>query len=271
MSSPLPAIFVGHGSPMNAIEQNGYTEAWQRIGARIPRPSAILAVSAHWYVSNTALTISRAPRTIHDFGGFPEALYQVQYPAPGDPELARRVQGLLAPLDAVLDDTWGLDHGTWSVLRHMYPDADVPVVQLSINALQPGRFHYDIGQALAPLRNENILILGSGNLVHNLRLYDWGKTNTAPHDWALRFEQQARELIMANDVDLLIDYDGLGPDARLSIPTPEHYLPLLYVLGSQSDADVVSFPVAGIEGRSISMLAVQVGDDSRSDTPRVRG
>lgn len=259
MSGPLPAIFVGHGSPMNAIEQNHYTEAWRRIGVETPRPRAILAVSAHWFVSNTALTISAAPRTIHDFGGFPDTLYQVRYPAPGDPELARRVQELLAPLDTALDDKWGLDHGTWSVLRHMYPEANVPVVQLSINASQPARFHFDIGQMLAPLRDENILIIGSGNLVHNLRLYDWGRTSTAPYDWASRFEQQARELMVENDVEPLIDYDGLGPDALLSIPTPEHYLPLLYVLGSQSDSDVVSFPVEGIEGRSVSMLAVQVG------------
>ncbi len=264
MSNPLPAIFLGHGNPMNAIEQNRYTEAWRGIGAQISRPRAILAVSAHWFVANTALTISTAPRTIHDFGGFPDALYQVQYPAPGNPKLARRVQALLAPQDAALDDTWGLDHGTWSVLRHLYPEADVPVVQLSINASQPAQFHFDIGQVLAPLRNENILILGSGNLVHNLRRYDWGRTKTEPFDWAARFEQQARELIIANDVGPLIDYESLGPDAGLSIPTPEHYLPLLYILGSQSDSDVVSFPVDGIEGKSISMLAVQVGASQSS-------
>lgn len=249
---------------MNALEQNAWTERWRRLGERNRQPRAILAVSAHWFVSNTALTISTAPRTIHDFGGFPEALYKVQYPAPGDPDLARRVQRLLAPLEVALDDSWGLDHGTWSVLRHMYPDADVPVVQLSINASQPARFHFDIGKALAPLRDENILVLGSGNLVHNLRLYDWGRKGGDSYEWAARFERQARELIIANDVDLLIDYESLGADARLSIPTPEHYLPLLYVLGSRSESDVVSFPVEGIEGRSISMLAVQVGDDTHA-------
>lgn len=261
MSQPLPAIFVGHGNPMNALEQNAWTEGWRRLGERNPRPRAVLAVSAHWFVSSTALTISTAPRTIHDFGGFPEALYKVQYPAPGDPELAERVQRLLAPLDAALDDTWGLDHGTWSVLRHVYPDADIPVVQLSINAQQPARFHFDIGQALAPLRDENILVLGSGNLVHNLHLYDWGRKGGEPYEWAARFERQARELIIANDADPLIDYESLGPDASYSIPTPEHYLPLLYVLGSRSGADPVSFPVEGIEGKSVSMLAVQVGSD----------
>jgi 4,5-DOPA dioxygenase extradiol len=265
MSNPFPAIFVGHGNPMNALEQNRYTEGWRRFGDRNPRPRAILAVSAHWFVSNTALTISTAPRTIHVFRGFPEALYKVQYPAPGNPELAQRVQRLLAPLEVVLNNSWGLDHGTWSVLRHIYPNADIPVVQLSINAKEPARFHFDIGQALAPLRDENILILGSGNLVHNLRLYDWGRTGEEPYEWVARFERQARELIVANDVKPLVDYDSLGTDARYAIPTPEHYLPLLYVLGSRSGADDVSFPVEGIEGRSVSMLAAQVGSDLHRD------
>ena len=247
---------------MNAIEENLYTKAWRRMGKQTPQPRAILAVSAHWFVSNSALTVSTAPRTIHDFGGFPDALHQVQYPAPGDPELARRVQHLLAPRDVALDDSWGLDHGTWSVLRHMYPDADVPVVQLSINASQPARFHFEIGQALAPLRGENILIFGSGNVVHNLRRYDWGRNNSAPHDWAMRFEQQAREMILANDVEPLINYERLGSDATLSIPTAEHFLPLLYVLGSRTAGDVATFPVEGIEGGSVSMLAVQLDNQS---------
>lgn len=262
MSSMLPALFVGHGSPMNAIAENHYSEAWRRIGQSTPRPDAILAVSAHWYISNSALTVSKAPRTIHDFGGFPAELYQVQYPAPGDPELALRVQNLLAPLDVALDDSWGLDHGTWSVLRHMYPRADVPVVQLSIDASQPARFHFDIGQALAPLRRENVLIVGSGNLVHNLRRYDWAGNGIAPYDWASRFENQAKDLILANDFAPLIDYECLGPDAALSIPTPEHYLPLLYVLGSKVSDDVATFPVEGIEGGAVSMLAVQLGSQT---------
>ena len=261
MSQTLPAIFVGHGNPMNALEQNAWTDGWRLLGDRIPRPRAVLAVSAHWFVSNTALTVSTAPRTIHDFGGFPEALYKVQYPAPGDPELAKRVQQLLAPLDVALDDSWGLDHGTWSVLQHVYPDADVPVVQLSINARRPARFHFEIGQALAPLRDESVLILGSGNLVHNLRLYDWTRQGGEPYEWAARFERRARELIVTNDIEPLLDYESLGPDAQQSIPTPDHYLPLLYVLGSRSGSDAVSFPVEGVEGRSVSMLAVQVGKD----------
>ena len=264
MSNTLPALFVGHGSPMNAIEANRYSDAWRQIGASTPRPGAVLAVSAHWYVADTAVTISTAPRTIHDFGGFPAELYQVQYPAPGDPQLARRVQDLLAPLDVSLDDSWGLDHGTWSVLRHLFPRADVPVVQLSIDATQPARFHFELGQALAPLRRENVLIVGSGNLVHNLRRYDWGRNGAAPYDWASRFEQQAKALILAGDFEPLIDYEGLGPDAALSIPTPEHFLPLLYVLGSKADDDVATFPVEGIEGGSVSMLALHLGNSSSS-------
>jgi len=259
MTDKLPAIFVGHGSPMNAIEENRYARAWRRIGSELPRPRAVLAVSAHWFIANSAVTVSATPRTIHDFGGFPQELYEVQYPAPGDPELARRVQDLLARFEAGPDESWGLDHGTWSVLRHMYPDADVPVVQLSINSTQPAQVHFDIGRALLPLRGERILILGSGNIVHNLRRYDWGRSNAAPQDWAIRFEGQAKELILADEFEQLIDYESLGPDAALSIPTAEHYLPLLYVLGSKSAGDATTFPVEGIEGGTISMLAVRLG------------
>ncbi len=248
---------------MYAIEENLYTAAWRSLGQRmrlgIARPRAILAVSAHWFVSASAVTINAAPRTIHDFSGFPRELYEVQYPAPGDPALARRVRELLAPIDVALDDSWGLDHGTWSVLRHVYPDADVPIVQLSIDASKPAAFHYQMGQALAALRTEDILIVGSGNIVHNLRLYDWSGRATAPDPWAARFEQLAKEYILADDHAALISYEKSGPDARLSIPTPEHYLPLLYVLGSKAPGDVVRFPVEGIEGGSISMLAVELG------------
>ena len=171
----MPALFLGHGNPLNALMDNAYTRAWRELGARTPRPRAVLAISAHWYVPGTAVTIAEAPRTIHDFGGFPRALYEVRYPAPGDPELARRVQRMLAPLAVALDESWGLDHGTWSVLRHVYPDADVPVVQLSIDESRPSSFHYDIGRRLAPLREEGVLIVGSGNIVHNLHAYAWGR------------------------------------------------------------------------------------------------
>ena len=259
MATVLPAIFFGHGNPMNAVTANGYTEAWRRMGEETPRPKAVLAISAHWYVPGTGVTVATAPRTIHDFGGFPDELYQVQYPAPGDPALARRVQDLLAPLEVTSDTDWGLDHGTWSVLAHVYPQADVPVVQLSIDESRPAAFHFEIGRRLAPLREEGVLIVGSGNLVHNLRTYAWGRHPQDPYDWAIRFEDSARRLIRAGDHKPLIAYDTLGPDAALSIPTPDHYLPLLYVLGAAQQGEAITFPVEGVDGGSISMLAVQVG------------
>ena len=259
MSETLPAIFFGHGNPMNAVLSNSYTEGWRRIGEQTPRPKAILSISAHWYVPGTGVTISPAPRTIHDFGGFPPELYQVQYPAAGDPELARRVQKMLAPLPVSLVDSWGLDHGTWSVLRHLYPDADIPVVQLSIDETKPATFHFELGRKLAPLRDEGVLIVGSGNLVHNLHTYAWGRHMPDPYDWAIRFESKARQMIQAGEYQQLIDYETLGEDAMLSIPTPDHYLPLLYVIATRREGEPVSFPVEGVDGGSISMLAVQVG------------
>nr|MBS0021947.1 4,5-DOPA dioxygenase extradiol [Gammaproteobacteria bacterium] len=259
MANRQPTIFFGHGNPMNAVTSNDYTEAWRRVGRETPRPRAILSISAHWYVPGTAVTISTAPKTIHDFGGFPPELYQVQYSAPGDPALARRVQQLLSPLEVTADDTWGLDHGTWSVLLHVYPEADIPVVQLSIDAAQPAAFHFDIGKQLAPLRDEGILIVGSGNLVHNLRTYAWGRQLQEPYDWAVRFENTAKALMLAGDFEPLVDCEALGADAAISIPTPDHYLPLLYVLGAGQPGESILFPVEGIEGGSISMLAVRVG------------
>lgn len=259
MANRLPAIFFGHGNPMHAITSNGYTEAWRRVGRETPRPAAILSISAHWYVPGTAVTIAAAPKTIHDFGGFPPELYQVQYPAPGDPALARRVQELLSPLDVTLDDSWGLDHGTWSVLRHVYPEADIPVVQLSIDETRPAAFHFEIGSKLAPLRDEGILIVGSGNLVHNLHTYAWGRHPQDPYDWAVRFENAVMEMILAGNLEPLVDYETLGADAALSIPTPDHYLPLLYVLGAGQQGEPIRIPVDGVDGGSISMLAVQIG------------
>ena len=247
---------------MNALAENTYTAAWRQIGKETPKPKAILSISAHWFVSGTGVTVSTAPRTIHDFGGFPRELYQVQYPAPGDPELARRVQKLLEPLPVELDTSWGLDHGTWSVLRHAYPQADVPVVQLSIDEGRPTAFHFEVGQKLAPLRDEGILICGSGNLVHNLHTYAWGRHVPDPYDWAVGFEQRARELMLAGENRALIAYETLGREAQLSIPTPDHYLPLLYVLGTRQESDAITFPVEGVDGGSISMLAVEVAGRS---------
>jgi 4,5-DOPA dioxygenase extradiol len=259
MAKPLPALFLGHGNPMNAIRHNDWTEAWRKIGEQLPRPDAILAISAHWYIPATAVTIDAAPRTIHDFGGFPKELFQFQYNAPGDPELARRVQRLLAPLDVMPDESWGLDHGTWSVLCHLYPRADIPVVQLSIDETKPAAFHHGIGKALAALRDDGVLLLGSGNLVHNLHTYAWGRHMPEPYDWASRFEARAKALMLADDCAPLIHTGTLGPDAVLAVPTPEHYLPLLYILGTRRAGDAITFPVEGVDGGSISMLAVQVG------------
>ncbi len=255
----LPAIFLGHGNPMNAIRENVYTRAWTTIGASVPRPKAVLAVSAHWFVPSTSVTAMALPRTIHDFGGFPPELHAVRYPAPGAPDLAARVRTLLAPLPVALDSDWGLDHGTWSVLCHVYPDADVPVVQLSIDEREPPAFHYELGKRLATLRDEGVLLLGSGNIVHNLRAYAWSDRPVAPFDWAVRFEERAREFMRTGEHAALVDYESLGRDAILSAPTPEHYLPLLYVLGAQRPGDVVTFPVDGVDGGSISMLSVHVG------------
>ena len=252
----MPAIFFGHGNPMNAIERNAYTDAWARIGREIPKPKAIVAISAHWFLPATLVTAMEKPRTIHDFGGFPRPLYQVTYPAPGDPALARRLQSLTG---AEQDDRWGLDHGTWSVLIHVYPDAGVPVVQLSIDETQPASFHYELGRRLAPLRDEGILLVGSGNLVHNLHTYAWGRHPVEPFDWAVRFEAQARALIESGDHQPLVDYESLGRDAMLSAPTPDHYLPLLYILGARHPGEPATFPVEGIDGGSVSMLTVRVG------------
>ena len=225
----------------------------------MPKPQAILSVSAHWYIEDAAVTVSTAPRTIHDFGGFPAELYQVQYPAPGDPALARRVQKLLSPTDVALDNAWGLDHGTWSVLVHVYPEANIPVVQLSIDETKPAAFHFELGKKLTLLRDEGVLIVGSGNLVHNLHTYAWGSHPRDPYDWAVRFEKAAKELMLAGDFKPLVEYEALGKDAALSIPTPDHYLPLLYVLGTVQQSDRIRFPVEGVDGGSISMLAVHIG------------
>lgn len=259
MTTRMPTVFFGHGNPMNALHDNDWTRGWAAIGASLPRPCAVLSISAHWYLPGTAVTATTTPRTIHDFGGFPRELFEVQYPAPGDLDLVRRVRELLNPLEVRADLGWGLDHGTWSVLRHVFPDADVPVVQLSIDESQPAAFHYGLGKLLRPLLDEGILLIGSGDVVHNLHAYAWGRHPAEPFDWALRFETKARELISQGDHASLVDYELLGRDAELSIPTPEHYLPLLYVLGASHESEAVTFPVEGMDGGSISMLSVQIG------------
>ena len=259
MSETLPAVFFGHGNPMNALQENAYTEGWRRVGQLIPRPRAILSISAHWFIPRTAVTTAARPRTIHDFGGFPQALFEVEYPAPGHEVLAQSVRQLMRPDAVEFDDHWGLDHGSWSVLRHVYPEANIPIVQLSINESHPATWHFDLGRRLAPLREEGVLIMGSGNLVHNLHTYAWGKHVQDPYDWAVRFEGAARAWMDAGDWSPLVNYEQAGKDAQLSAPTPEHFLPLLYVLGSAKEDDEVSYPVEGFDGGSISMLCVQVG------------
>jgi 4,5-DOPA dioxygenase extradiol len=255
----MPIVFFGHGNPMNALYQNPWTEGWAAIGRSIPRPKAILCVSAHWYIPATAVTAMERPRTIHDFGGFPRELFAVEYPAPGSPELAERVRGLLG--EGVLMDggRWGLDHGTWSVLCNVFPDADVPVVQLSIDETQTAEWHFELAKRLAPLRDEGVLVIGSGDVVHNLHTYAWGKDNVEPFDWAIRFEEQAKETMLGDDFLPLVDYGSLGRDAMLSVPTPDHYLPLLYVLALKRDGEEVTFPVEGFDGGSVSMLTVRIG------------
>ncbi len=302
----MPAVFIGHGSPMNALEQNRYTDAWRHIGAAVPKPKAILCVSAHWMTHGTAVTAMDKPRTIHDFGGFPQALFKFEYPAPGSPSLATRVRELFAPINVQLDQNWGLDHGTWSVLTHVFPDANVPVVQLSLDADQSPRYHYELGARLAPLRDEGVLIVGSGNVVHNLGRIQWAEDDK-PYDWATRFNETVRAHLTAREHLALIDYaslgetanatspvtgrtseangaslssrgpadaqdarmprrprmaesslDPTGDDARLSVPTSEHYLPLLYVIATQDNNDTVSLPVDGIELGSIGMLTTIV-------------
>ena len=255
----MPAIFFGHGNPMNAVQRNAWTDGWAEVGRSITRPVAVLCISAHWYVPALGVTSMERPRTIHDFGGFPRELFEFQYPAPGSPELARRVAEMLD--EDVVEDTvrWGLDHGTWSVLCHVFPAADIPVVQLSIDETRPAEWHYELATQLRPLRDEGVLIVGSGNIVHNLHAYSWGRQDTPAFDWAMRFEEKVRELMATGDHEPLVNYELMGKDAQLSAPTPDHYLPLLYVLAQQKEGEPVSFPVEGSDGGSVSMLSVMVG------------
>lgn len=254
----MPVIFFGHGSPMNTLASNRYTEAWNRLGASVPEPKAILAISAHWFTRGTAVTAMEKPKTIHDFGGFPQALFDVQYPAPGDPGLAARVRELLAPVEVHLDQSWGLDHGTWSVLAHAFPGAGIPVVQLSMDATKPAQFHYETGKRLAPLRDEGVLIIGSGNVVHNLMLMRRGDGAYA-FDWARRFNGEVRAALASGRHEALIDFGRLGEDARLAVPTPEHYLPLLYIAALQAEDEAVVFAIDGYEAGSLGMLSAAAG------------
>ncbi|MEA1672121.1 4,5-DOPA dioxygenase extradiol [Nitrospirillum sp. BR 11163] len=255
----LPTIFFGHGSPMNALEDNVCTREWTRIGGLLGAPKAILVISAHWYTRGTAVTAMERPPTIHDFGAFPQALFDVRYPAPGSPELAKRVAEVLAPLPVIQDQKWGLDHGTWSVLVKAFPKADIPVVQLSMDGTQPGAHHFEVGRRLAALRDEGVLIVGTGNVVHNLGRMNWDPS-TPPYPWAARFNDLVKQCIASDTPQPMIDFQKAGPDAAASIPSPDHFLPFLYVLGTRQPGDAVTLVNDRVEHGSLSMLTVAFGD-----------
>lgn len=256
----MPALFLGHGSPMNVLEDNRYTRVWQQLGETLPRPRAILAISAHWYTRGTAVTAMSNPRTIHDFGGFPQALFDVRYPAPGSPALAQRVIDLLAPVAVQADQQWGFDHGSWGVLAKMYPQADIPLIQLSIDGTQPAAWHFALGRKLAALRDEGVMLVASGNVVHNLRTARWHGENT-PYPWAESFNNYVKANLQWQGLDEqhpLVNYLA-HEGGSLSNPTAEHFLPLLYVLGTWDGVEAMTIPVDGIEMGSLSMLSVLVG------------
>ena len=266
--SPMPAVFIGHGSPMNTLEHNRYTDAWRALGASVPTPRAVLVISAHWYTNATAVTAMPRPRVIHDFYGFPDELFAFDYPAPGEPDVAQLVVDTVQPRWVGLDiDSWGLDHGTWSVLTHMFPDADVPVVQLSINALQPLEYHVDLGARLAPLRNEGVLIVGSGNVVHNLRRIAWDQPEGG-FDWNHRFDDTATSLMRDRPGDILALVDHADYD--LAVPTPDHFIPLLYIAAiAATTDDTTDILVDGPSYGSLSMTSYTIGADCPTITSRV--
>lgn len=256
----MPVLFLGHGSPMNAIEQNEFVQGFRKVGNEIPKPFAVLVVSAHWETRGTFVTVMDKPKTIHDFGGFPKELYEVQYPAPGNPGLAQETKSIIKKTEVGLDDKWGLDHGAWSVIKHMYPDADVPVVQLSLDYLKSAKYHYELAIELAPLRNKGVLIVGSGNMVHNLRMVDWRRLNEVDYgyDWALEASQKMKKFILSNDHKQLIKYQSLGKEFSLAVPTPEHYLPLLYALALKKENENVTLFNDKAVGGSLTMTSLKI-------------
>ena len=255
----MPVLFLGHGSPMNAIEENEFVAGFRQAGREIQRPRAILCVSAHWETRGTYVTAMQSPRTIHDFGGFPQALFDVQYPAPGSPELANQTRQQISSTDVGLSHDWGLDHGAWSVIKHMYPNADIPVVQLSIDYTKPPKYHYELAKELQALRQNGVLIIGSGNMVHNLRMVDWKRLNERfAFDWATEASEKMKSYIQDGNHQALINFSKQGKAFEMAVPTPEHYLPLLYVLGLKKDKEDVTLfndlPVAG----SLTMTSVKI-------------
>jgi 4,5-DOPA dioxygenase extradiol len=260
-TAPMPVLFLGHGSPMNAIEENEFVTGWRTVGKTIPRPNAILCISAHWETRGTYVTAMETPATIHDFGGFPQKLFEVDYPAPGSPALASQVQQLVTKTTVGLDQKWGLDHGCWSVVRHLYPAADVPIIQMSLDYYQTPRFHYDLSKELASLRRKGILIVGSGNMVHNLQRVAWDKMNESgfAFDWATEASEKMKKFILSGDHQSLINFKSQGRAFDLAIPTPEHFLPLLYVLALKEENDKIDlFNDQAVAG-SLTMTSVRIG------------
>lgn len=257
----MPVLFVGHGSPMNGIEDTEFSHRWTQMAKEIPTPKTVLVVSAHWFTKGTQITAMDFPKTIHDFGGFPKELFAVQYPAPGNPVLAKETAALLHSANVELDHDWGLDHGTWTIIRHMYPDAKIPVLQLSIDYTKGPQYHYDLAKELYALRKKGVLIIGSGNMVHNLRMVAWDKLNDKEYayDWATKMNNKFKDLIQHGNHNPLINYSTLGKDALLAIPTPEHYLPLMYTLGVKGSKDNVSFFNDKAVGGSLTMTSVKIG------------
>ena len=257
----MPVLFIGHGSPMNGIEDNEFSQRWTKMAKEIPTPAAVLVVSAHWFSKGTKITAMDFPKTIHDFGGFPQELFDVQYKAPGNAVLAKETSSLIHSAKVELDHDWGLDHGTWTVVRHMYPDAEIPVLQLSIDYTKGPQYHYDLAKELYALRKKGVLIIGSGNMVHNLRMVAWDKMKEPGYgyDWALQINDRFKNLITTGDHKPLINYESLVKEALLAIPTPEHYLPLLYTLGLKSNMDNVSFFNDKAVAGSLTMTSVKLG------------
>jgi len=257
----LPVLFIGHGSPMNGIEDTEFSRRWKKMAEEIPVPAAVLVISAHWLSQGTRITAMDFPKTIHDFGGFPQELFDVQYNAPGNPTLAKETATLFHSTHVALDHDWGLDHGTWTVVRHMYPEANIPVLQLSIDYTKGPQYHYDLARELYTLRKKGVLIIGSGNMVHNLRMMAWDKIHVPGYgfDWALRLNDKFKQLIADGDFAPLINYDSLGKEAKLAIPTPEHYLPLLYTLGLKGAKDDTSFFNDRAVAGSLTMTSVKLG------------
>ena len=256
----MPVLFMGHGSPMNGIEENEFSEYWAELAKEIPQPEAVLSISAHWLTRGTHVTAMPNPKTIHDFGGFPQELYNVEYPAPGKPELAKEVTAIVRSTNVGLNHDWGLDHGTWTVVRHMYPEANIPVIQLSIDFYKPASYHYKLAGELASLRKKGVLIIGSGNMVHNLRMVDWQNMNTPNFgfDWAKEINETFKRKIEKAEHSSLIDYLNLGNAAKLAVPTPDHYFPLIYTLGLQDKKDEIEFFNDKYVGGSLSMTSVRI-------------